>query len=253
MIQRSMCERHIKKLYLARVHGRFPATQQEAASLRISDSSGLAQWEYSNANNCMLVDAPIETVDPANGVRQVTEAGKPARSVFQLLSYDAASEVSLLACQPITGRSHQLRVHLQWLGFPIVGDVLYGGRDIDEASRSRRMASAIDALVLSATKNVQELKVGYIPDDDAAAARHACSLCQPGDKHEASGVTAFFTPAQLLESGHSIDLHASRYQIGILASKKNHVVEVLDLQVDNPTWAKAVQSTSIPWLTTLIE
>lgn len=42
--------------------------------------------------------------------------------------YDDNSDSSLLQCFPITGRTHQIRVHLQHLGYPILNDVPYGGR-----------------------------------------------------------------------------------------------------------------------------
>jgi len=58
---------------------------------------------------------PLYGVDPA---------GKPCRTGWQLL--DQHSSCSRLALQPLTGRSHQLRVHLQALGHPILGDPLYG-------------------------------------------------------------------------------------------------------------------------------
>ena len=49
-----------------------------------------------------------------------------------------ASGYSLLVVQPLTGRSHQIRVHLAWLGFPIVGDPIYGSPRAD-LQRSHRM------------------------------------------------------------------------------------------------------------------
>lgn len=42
--------------------------------------------------------------------------------------YDEHSDSTLLECFPITGRTHQIRVHLQFLGHPILNDVVYGGR-----------------------------------------------------------------------------------------------------------------------------
>jgi tRNA pseudouridine32 synthase / 23S rRNA pseudouridine746 synthase len=48
-------------------------------------------------------------------------------------------ERTTLLLQPLTGRTHQLRVHLAWIGHPIVGDALYG-RPADPAQRSARLA-----------------------------------------------------------------------------------------------------------------
>lgn len=53
--------------------------------------------------------------------------GKPSLTHYQVLSRtDNASRLKLI---PVTGRSHQLRVHLQWLGHPILGDKFYAGRE----------------------------------------------------------------------------------------------------------------------------
>jgi tRNA pseudouridine32 synthase/23S rRNA pseudouridine746 synthase len=54
--------------------------------------------------------------------------GKPSLTRYRVLSVDAASDTSRVELEPVTGRSHQLRVHLQAIGHPIVGDPLYGGR-----------------------------------------------------------------------------------------------------------------------------
>jgi hypothetical protein len=43
------------------------------------------------------------------------------------LSYDSTTDTSLVQCEPMTGRSHQIRAHLRHLGHPIANDLLYGG------------------------------------------------------------------------------------------------------------------------------
>jgi tRNA pseudouridine32 synthase / 23S rRNA pseudouridine746 synthase len=62
------------------------------------------------------------------------DRGKPSSTDWQVLSRNKATSQTRLALNPITGRSHQLRVHLQAIGHPIVGDVLYGGDAVATAS-----------------------------------------------------------------------------------------------------------------------
>lgn len=52
--------------------------------------------------------------------------GRAAKTIFRCVGYD--EHTSLLLCLPLTGRTHQIRVHLQFLGYPIANDVMYGGR-----------------------------------------------------------------------------------------------------------------------------
>ena len=54
----------------------------------------------------------------------VVREGKPSKTAWRKLRY--ANGVSLLEVRPQSGRMHQIRVHFQWLGHPIVGDKLYG-------------------------------------------------------------------------------------------------------------------------------
>jgi len=51
--------------------------------------------------------------------------GKESITLFRRLAYDAQTDESLLECRPLHGRSHQIRVHLAWLGFPIADDPMY--------------------------------------------------------------------------------------------------------------------------------
>ena len=62
---------------------------------------------------------------------------KPAQTSFALLTYDASSDTSVVLAKPITGRTHQIRLHLQQLGHPIANDDCYGGEMwySDEESR----------------------------------------------------------------------------------------------------------------------
>ena len=51
--------------------------------------------------------------------------GKSAQTLYEALEYDAIQDITRVHLTPITGRSHQLRVHLQYIGHPITGDQFY--------------------------------------------------------------------------------------------------------------------------------
>jgi 23S rRNA pseudouridine1911/1915/1917 synthase len=71
-----------------------------------------------------VIDLPIAKADAATLCREVRADGKPAVTHYQLVQ--AGESRSLVRLRLETGRTHQIRVHLQALGCPIVGDFLYG-------------------------------------------------------------------------------------------------------------------------------
>lgn len=66
-------------------------------------------------------------VHHANTTSLTVCMGMPIASLLGRTAYDELSDTSLVRCRPITGRTHQLRVHAAWLGYPIANDALYGG------------------------------------------------------------------------------------------------------------------------------
>ncbi len=99
-------ERQVQKEYLAIVHG------------IMRESKG-------------VIDAPLgRDLNSAVAIKDMVRPdGTPARTDFTVLRQfrRPEGEFSLLQLQPLTGRKHQLRIHLAHYGHPIVGDKLYGG------------------------------------------------------------------------------------------------------------------------------
>ncbi|PLK47546.1 RluA family pseudouridine synthase [Uliginosibacterium sp. TH139] len=94
-------QRRIHKRYLARVAGRL-TPERGAVNLPL-----ITDWPR----------RPRQMVD--HGI------GKPSLTHYASLHFDAATQSSRVALEPLTGRSHQLRVHMLSLGHPILGDALY--------------------------------------------------------------------------------------------------------------------------------
>lgn len=71
-----------------------------------------------------IIDAPIARRPLPSLLRYVDASGKPSITRWQVL--DRGEGVCKLALEPVTGRTHQLRVHCAYMGFPILGDPQYG-------------------------------------------------------------------------------------------------------------------------------
>lgn len=105
----AFADRLVHKRYTAVVHGILPAVY--------------ANWQ--------TIDLPISVDWPNRPLRVIDpDLGKPSVTRLRIISQDAGANTTRLELEPITGRSHQLRVHLKALGHPILGDALYAPPDI---------------------------------------------------------------------------------------------------------------------------
>jgi tRNA pseudouridine32 synthase/23S rRNA pseudouridine746 synthase len=107
---RAFEQRAVHKRYVAVVHGHLPHPQGEIALPLMAD------WP----------NRPLQKVDRAHG--------KPSTTRYRVIGFEEGR--TRVELEPVTGRAHQLRVHLLAIGHPIVGDALYAPPDVrDGAAR----------------------------------------------------------------------------------------------------------------------
>lgn len=104
-------------------------------------------WVFGGPSaDCGRIDAPIARRPLPSLLRFVSDEGKPSVTEFSVL--ERREETSLLALRPVTGRTHQLRLHCAHMGFPILGDPQYGS----EASQVFSLARGLESQQLCAKK-----------------------------------------------------------------------------------------------------
>lgn len=127
-LQKQFSQRKVKKSYVAIVEGVLKEPQA-------------------------VIDMPIERNPKKPQTFRVGSNGKAAVTAYKVSKTDG--KLSLLELKPDTGRTHQLRVHLEHLGHPIVGDTFYGGKPAERLF--------LHAQMLEITLPNRERKVFEVP------------------------------------------------------------------------------------------
>lgn len=111
-LQEQFREGRVDKFYLALAQGRWPKRLQ-------------------------LVAQPLKKNELTSGERmvRVDPAGKAAQTEFRVLEYYQSA--SLMEAKLLTGRTHQIRVHAQWAGHPLVGDTKYGAEEFNRVMKKQ--------------------------------------------------------------------------------------------------------------------
>ena len=193
-----LAERSVQKEYVARVKGKFP-------------------------DGVVVCDQPIMQVSPKLGLNRVRATGKTATTKFRRLAYypseletqaqtpatstSGSDEIqrpatpphalanesegySIIHCLPLTGRTHQIRVHLQFLGHPISNDPIYSNRRVfgpdlaKNESHGERDEEIMDRLnkmgktELADTVDTSSYKTHYMASPNVAADTDPAILAQ---------------------------------------------------------------------------
>jgi len=131
-------DRQVAKRYVAVVDGEFAETSGEVKLPLIVD------WP----------NRPLHKVD--------FSIGKPSLTLYRVLSYSPAENSSRVELTPETGRTHQLRVHMQALGHPILGDSLYA--DATARAEADRLLLHAEYLAFAHPDNGERLEFDSAAD-----------------------------------------------------------------------------------------
>lgn len=126
LLQKQFADRKAKKQYVAVVSGH---PKQDAA----------------------MIDLPIGRNPTAPSTFKVDAGGKDAQTTYKVIGRNQS--LSMVLLKPRTGRTHQLRVHMHYIGTPIVGDRVYGG---DEADRLYLHAKSLEVTLPGGERKVFE-------------------------------------------------------------------------------------------------
>ena len=128
-LSKAFADREVCKRYEAVVDGRLPPPADAPDGWGVIDLPIIVDWPR----------RPLRMIDALQG--------KPSITRWRVMAHDAPANTTRLELAPITGRSHQLRVHLQALGHPIIGDTLYAGAPVQ--ARASRLLLHACALTLA--------------------------------------------------------------------------------------------------------
>lgn len=178
----------LKKEYICKVKGDFPDT----------------------ITSC---DARIKTANFKLGLNMVASDGKECLTNFEKLSFDG--EYSFLKAMPVTGRTHQIRVHVHHLGHHIVNDPLYNDSPAWREAKMKNDLSEQDIQRIVDSLNEDD-KEEYKDGEDVIDSVHSCLDCA-------------ITKPDPVESDTFICLHAYKYSgLGF------------EFTTNLPEWAKGV-------------
>lgn len=140
---------------------------------QVRDSANVGYGYDAAYAGFLLLRCPLQVLSHREGIHACNPGGKESLSAFKMMGYDRASDTSLVLCRPITGRTHQLRLHLQLLGSPIANDPCYGGAlfygDEEKRQKAARALRHMQALDLQPLSRIPHFDTSLTDDAPAMA------------------------------------------------------------------------------------
>ena len=119
--------------------------------------------------NNEIIEAPIRRVSSSIIEREVGEGGEFAKTEYWLEEYISDKDISVVKLKLYTGRTHQIRVHMKYRGYPLLGDEIYGG----DTRLIKRQALNCSNLVFNHPITCQGINVKVdIPSDMKNVIKH---------------------------------------------------------------------------------
>ncbi|ORX45656.1 DRAP deaminase [Hesseltinella vesiculosa] len=210
-MEREMSQRNIQKEYICRVDGVFPEEE-------------------------VTCNEPIKIISHKLSISYVHPDGKPCTTVFRRISTDGQS--SIVRCKPLTGRTHQIRVHLKFLGYPIGNDPLYGNQTswannlhLGDFMSEQDARQLVDKVMVASPFQTGEWDPKQMEQDlqakpDTVMDRSQLLEMESGERCSDCSVSLFVDPPR---DGLIIWLHAWKYN-----------GEGWAYETELPTWAKNI-------------
>ncbi len=142
-LSKAFSSREIQKKYLAVVSGKL-------------DKGGVIETNIKRREESMVERTVCDKTE-----------GQTAKTIFSPICFLGDPPVTLLSVTPVTGRTHQIRVHLSYIGYPILGDTLYGDPTGD--SRISRQALHCSSLTFPTADGADSITVTAPLFEDMAA------------------------------------------------------------------------------------
>lgn len=116
-----------RRLSLAFAHREVCKRYEAVVAGRLQAAGGIGDWE--------VIDLPIAADWPNRPLRIIDrEQGQASITRWRVLGHDSDAGTTRVELEPVTGRTHQLRVHLKAIGHPILGDAMYAPAAVANAA-----------------------------------------------------------------------------------------------------------------------
>ena len=253
------------KYYLAQVHGQFPMSLTTTTTTSNIPKNNDSYWIQTNKTGkrssldafvtsskhsivsllqdshddddddslWLYVDRPLRPSSYKDGTWKCCSDsdtdGKSAKTAFGIVSHDEKSNTTLVIAKPITGRTHQIRLHLQYLGHSILYDDVYP----QTQNHTTTHAPNHVPVTIQDLQNITPPKNSTSSNNDLLQhVQQSCVWCAK-EKTQTNIVDNF------LQQNQGIHLHALKYHIPnwVPPNSANNIPKDLNLYTKLPKWA----------------